>query len=380
MMRALWLMLLLVGCSGGDLEAPRITDAPVSVTPTESFSITVVSEPDAELTYWWSVDGEPRSEFTGPKVVQVGATEGDAWTVIVRQEKAGSQSPPASVDIPIVEERDEDTGTVDTGEPQVDCKLGEQACPADDCGAILRDGQGSSVYWFKGPDPTSNYLARCYIDEEAAWQQVMTVNANNSTFHAGADIWEQRCDARAAGSESDAQAEYTIDRFFDEGISMGACTVMVSQIQICPFMDGIAYDCYQSGEVDGPPMTLQSRWTAEAGSRDPLSTFPTLSSDMPINRATDWFYSHCADELDALGGVPVDELEWDNSSWSLNPTPPRVGFHLDDIAVDDTVVDIVVGLGLEPGEDGYSFPGAMLSGEDWMPCKASWSVRVRVID
>ena len=105
-MRALWLMLLLVGCSGGDLEAPLITDVPVSVTPTESFSITVVSEPDAEVTYWWSVDGEPRSEFTGPKVVQVGATEGDAWTVIVRQEKAGSQSPPASVDIPIVEERD----------------------------------------------------------------------------------------------------------------------------------------------------------------------------------------------------------------------------------------------------------------------------------
>jgi hypothetical protein len=161
---------------------------------------------------------------------------------------------------------------------------------------------------------------------------------------------------------------------------MGACTVMVSQIQICPFMDGIAYDCYQSGEVDGPPMRLQSRWTAEAESGDPLSTFPTLSSDMPINRATDWFYSHCADDLDALGGVPVDELEWDNSSWSLNPTPPRVGFHLDDIAVDDNVVDIVVGLGLAHGEDGYSFPGAMLSGEDWMPCKASWSVRVRVID
>lgn len=345
-MNTLFLVLSWMGCAAS-LEYPNII-APDRVPPVGEFSIEVESVDGATLEYWWSVDGTPYPNFTGPTVVQKVPTEGDEWTVIVRQSLKGAVSPPSRAIIPIVDEVDFDTESLDSGDTGLDsgtpvypgCAVGSsEECTATDCAQILSetDNPQNGLFWFEGSgEVLKPYKARCDFDGDRAWMRVMSVsNSGPLTWYKNDPIWTVGCGELPDGLDSNALTEWVVgEEFGDPGVNPGACTVPVEQIRMCPHSSVAEHPCYESPMVLSPSDTLHDGWTSGS---DGLSF--SASGAVGPSFDNDDFMSVCAGAVAEGGPAPSAIL-----TWEVGDRSPRVGF-----TISVGFFELIYGVGFRSG-------------------------------
>jgi hypothetical protein len=351
----LMLSFVLGACSPG-LDGPELS-YPEWVPAHEPFEIEIVDPADgARFTYWWSLDSEPRGEFTGPGVNQ---TKNDpqegTWRVVVTQEIDGVNSGPsgASIDIlpPQVEEvpeeeekpenADNDGDGVpvfsdcdDTDPENTDLKGSSPDCTVSDCASVqsvysFHDAPlETGVHWMKcETDGVSAYQMLCdFAADDGPWGLVLTTPGTDQSLAGDSASWDTPV------AESDLFTTGSLIRLSNTEsvstqVSYGALNLPVNALRLCiwPNQDPDIEPVCTSHSFDA----ASTLWSAVSGAGNLMSIEGEVFLDSAIEAA-------------AMGERPGD-MDGYMGYWAVHSTHRKLRIGFEGVEIDGEIGEFGIG-------------------------------------